>query len=81
MNQAALRALGQAADADYFGTWGKAKFGPEDLLTGVAMSRVNISIDNSAEESTGRQPFLPLGPQVRFCILATYSWTVAVVGG
>jgi hypothetical protein len=65
MNRAALRALGAAADKDFVATWGKNKFGPEDLLTGVAMTRAGISIDNSAEPSTGRHPFLPLGPQVR----------------
>lgn len=64
MNQAALRKLGRASDRDYFGIWGKNKYGPEDLLTGVAMTRAGISIDLTTEESTGRHTFLPLGPQV-----------------
>lgn len=62
MNQAALKQLGQAADVDFWGVWGQNKFGPEDLLTGVAMSHVNISIDVTLD-SEGRHLFLPLGPQ------------------
>ena len=37
MNRAALRKLGRAAEADYVGTWGNKKFGPEDLLTGMSV--------------------------------------------
>jgi glycoprotein-N-acetylgalactosamine 3-beta-galactosyltransferase len=48
------------ADNNYWGVWGTEKNGPEDLLTGRAMSRVGVDTTANVDAS-GAQLFLPLG--------------------
>ena len=45
--------------------WGKEKNGPEDLLTGRAMTRIGIDTQRNVDGS-GAQLFLPLGPNSEY---------------
>eukprot|EP00039_Didymoeca_costata_P013003 m.191595 g.191595 ORF g.191595 m.191595 type:complete len:561 (+) comp15647_c0_seq4:210-1892(+) len=67
LSQAALKKLGDAAKTpgNYWKIWGKEKNGPEDLLTGRALARVDIDTQFNVDEN-GAQLFLPLGGNFEF---------------
>eukprot|EP00040_Diaphanoeca_grandis_P043925 m.269514 g.269514 ORF g.269514 m.269514 type:complete len:672 (-) comp84709_c0_seq1:209-2224(-) len=65
LSRRALLNVGEAAATDYSGTWGKHKFGPEDIYTCNALTRVGVATEDTVD-STGAQLFLPLGPTAEY---------------